>query len=509
MLPEVRSFIIEKKRRYPDLSCRELAKQSSERFKLRISKSSINSVIKSENLSSAVGRKPRVKLNTDSAIDRGGALILRAIDWHLEITSIASKCLLEVMPSSARINKVDVENTIQCLILVKSLFDITIDLTGLYNNIEIWSLIGRRPSKKAFNLIITMLNESKLFYEKLVMEIKKNLRAVSGFQFLLSDTSSFFVDAQANSIWKKPKSNKYFLSTYCKTMSYINNICDKNEPIMIFCVLGSNVGASEVIDFIEGFNAEYATRKISTIEILDHENQIMERKFIYGPESHFFMIGFWPWQLETMYELERKPAKNRIEFRQIGLSYYYQIEDVIMTQPVNFNRVKVSAILIKDSPLGIVKIGILTNLPRETLDNYLKINKLHNWLLFNERNNLFTQFNNSSRDYESFFDWFSQYDFETAGDVSLEKMIAMLSQIIFQFFLRELLPEECKTWNQLKIKDVFLRQKAKIILGRDIIVHNLLLNNELYKKEHFDYLCLRINSLSIAYSGKLIFFQAK
>ncbi|HLD49986.1 MAG TPA: helix-turn-helix domain-containing protein, partial [bacterium] len=55
---EVIDFVLQQKRTDHDLGCRQLAALISEKFKIQVSKSSVNAIIKSANLSNAVGRPP-------------------------------------------------------------------------------------------------------------------------------------------------------------------------------------------------------------------------------------------------------------------------------------------------------------------------------------------------------------------------------------------------------------------------------------------------------------------
>lgn len=57
---EVISFIIDQKRGNPKLGCREIAEIASDKFLIKISKSSVNSIIKNLNLSNSVGRPNKI-----------------------------------------------------------------------------------------------------------------------------------------------------------------------------------------------------------------------------------------------------------------------------------------------------------------------------------------------------------------------------------------------------------------------------------------------------------------
>ncbi|MDD5237151.1 MAG: hypothetical protein PHU91_05775 [Candidatus Omnitrophica bacterium] len=57
LLPEIKNFILEHKKAYPQISCRKLASVAQDKFQVKISKSSINAIIKEAGLSDRIGRK--------------------------------------------------------------------------------------------------------------------------------------------------------------------------------------------------------------------------------------------------------------------------------------------------------------------------------------------------------------------------------------------------------------------------------------------------------------------
>lgn len=89
---EIKKFIIIEKKRDPKLSCRGLSILIRERFKVDLSKSLINNVIKENNLSSPVGRrsarvlKPEVIKQGPEIMQNGGFFFLKAADIRLGLT---------------------------------------------------------------------------------------------------------------------------------------------------------------------------------------------------------------------------------------------------------------------------------------------------------------------------------------------------------------------------------------------------------------------------------------
>jgi len=109
---EIVDFIIQQKQENPSLSCRSLAALIENSFQQEVSKSSINKILKTENLSSPVGRRGKIPkksfkisekkkkeifseasnhcilsdLKSDEAsdlIDGAGSIFLKAAEWEL------------------------------------------------------------------------------------------------------------------------------------------------------------------------------------------------------------------------------------------------------------------------------------------------------------------------------------------------------------------------------------------------------------------------------------------
>lgn len=81
LTPEVREFILERKQQEPALSCRAITALVSDRYKIKLSKSSANSIFKQAGLSMPVGRKPKPK--SKEALPEEQAVLVRCIKVSL------------------------------------------------------------------------------------------------------------------------------------------------------------------------------------------------------------------------------------------------------------------------------------------------------------------------------------------------------------------------------------------------------------------------------------------
>ena len=76
---EVVDFILKSKDKNRNYSCRKLASLATEKFAIKISKSSINSLIKKSGLSMLVGRRRKVRRGIIEA-EGLGVILLKAVD---------------------------------------------------------------------------------------------------------------------------------------------------------------------------------------------------------------------------------------------------------------------------------------------------------------------------------------------------------------------------------------------------------------------------------------------
>jgi len=386
----------------------------------------------------------------------------------------------------------------QALILFKSIYDLTIESTRCYDNNEIWTLIGSRPPKSIYNKVLGLLENTQLLANELVAEFRRNLMPVSGFRFQSRDNSSFFIDAELMSVWNTPLKNRKLYTTLYKAICYINSLIKGKEVISVFNAQGGNIYSSEILDFISAFNGQNVSKRIKLIEILDLEGNILETVKVDDSHKRFFLLGFWPWQIENIAEFESRPAKSKLVWSDFKAEFFYQIEEISLSQYIIAQEVKYLAIMLKNNTIGAVRAGILSNMPLEIIHNNLEINKLYHWISPENKHN---EFNKIVKEplYEKpvlFPDSIDPFISENKENY-LDNIFTILSQLIFYQFKNKFLPRECSSWNPLKIKDVFLRQKAIINRKKEIISYNILIGNELCKEDHMLYICQQLNHFGL------------
>lgn len=497
--PEVVKFLINKKQSSPDISCRKLALEISKKFAIKLCKSSINNILKKEKLSSPVGRRPKLEIAVEDKIEFGGFLIFKAIDSQLEISKTAAQVLVNISAEFSRDLLNDVEIVFQGLLIYKSIFNVTLDFTKCYNNKLIWIILGKRPSKAIYYRVIKAIQGSQLFVEELVREIKNRLKLISSFRFQLVDNSIFFIDTQFQSIWQFSPQNNQFYSTYYKSNSYINEFISYAKVISIFNIQDTNILSPNILNFILALDYQSASKNIKKIEVFDSEDHLIESKSVIRPEKRFFLLGFWPWQLEIISEWERRPAKEKFSWPELGIGFYYQIEELLIPKHLVEQEVRINAILLKNSPLSPVRIGILTNLPKDIIHNYLSYKELYHWVWPEDRYKDFTKKLNAQGPKEptSIIPILTFCTPPGCTKENLEEVLDMLTTSIFQQFKNYFLPENLRSWDILKIKDLILKKQALIKRSKELIIYNILLDNKLCSENDLRYICQRLNEAGI------------
>lgn len=507
--PQVVSFIIEKKHACPDISCRGLVSEIEKKFGIRLSKSSINSIFLREKLSSPVGRKSKGLISLDGNVEHGGFSVLLGLDNLFGVSRIAAEVLAKLCRLNFKSFIKDVENMFQGFLIFKSIFDTTLEPTRCYNNKEIWALVGRRPPKSAYKRIIKAIEDSQLFPTEVVREFGQGLRPIAGFRYLLGDGSTFFIDAGQQAIWHDPVKRSPYFITYYKSNSYINRFIANERPFSVFNTQESNIFSSDSLNFMLGINSQDNSKQLKQIELIDLENQMIESKLIIGSEKRFFLLGFWPWQLDIMSEFERRPAKQKFIWSDLGVEFCYQIEEVSIPQHLVIKEVKLLVVILKDNPLGAARIGILTNAPKDIIHNLLSCKELYHWLTpENTYKNFTKRLKEPISKESSFSSGLGNLLKEINEGSSLDGIFASLSHFIFQQFHHDFLPAEFHSWSPLKIKEVFLRQKAIIKRTKGFVVHNIVIDNKLCKQSDLEYVCQCFNERGIRDSDdRLLWFQ--
>lgn len=330
--PEIVDFIVQQKKEDPSLSCRALAEITEERFQQRVSKSSINNLLKDFKLSSPVGRRGpskkakargvRQKFSLSEAkkkelfsavsqhrsaapakgrplmegmTEGAGSIFLKAAEWELSHQPVLQDILQEYCPGLTEKNTYDMA----CLVSYLKVFHVGSSEDLQKNTVPLlWELRGadKQGLLQQVQTFLSQISKKDEFFLKFSLKIPQIFTQVLGFRYILKDGESFFIDGQNASIWKNIQT--IFPTTLSSATERLAKIIN-NANFACFCsILPKNIekfdGNSIFSNFFKCFN-NVQSKKIQKIDIIAENGDILAEFDNIPQIKRDFIAAVWPW----------------------------------------------------------------------------------------------------------------------------------------------------------------------------------------------------------------------
>jgi hypothetical protein len=303
--PEIRDFIIEQKKASPDLSCRKLTCLVEEKFQLKVSKSSINSVFKQLGLSMPVGRRP----NPEKEV-KPERLLLAVKSAAIALFGPPQEKCADLVPDSSKISQ-------ELLPLVE------------LNN------VSPNMAPASTDTVVCLKID-------------------------FSDGKSAYLDCRGYTIWSSTNLPNGLYLTLCELTSYINRHFEAGDPLVLFTAPGNDVISEEFINFILAM--ETRQKSIEKIVLLGEESQELSVVAVKQGVSRQLIFAMWPWQFVR----QRKVIKIG-EFKPLILqsgdpNYYIADTEIELSQDNAAHVLRLSGCALKTSLSEKIRMVILTNL---------------------------------------------------------------------------------------------------------------------------------------------------
>ena len=328
-------FILEQKKNNPSLSCRQLVRLINNQFQIQVSKSSINKVVQSAQLSSSVGRRevfpkpPRpkkfqippakkeelllsfaqmdaAKIKYQAPIYEGtGFILLKAAQWE------TAECppLVKLIKKSAEDFLNNESGTVcDAFLFLKMAGCKTAGEIGQYERHALWlwnDLKDRSKLTKLWERIenleysISHLIEYRYEQEQAFYEVK-------GFKLYLEDGTELVLDAAMTSFWTKTVPCNLSRPIQ-KAVSFLSKYLISNNQSLILKTAPENLaGVAACFEDVNG-------KAIKKITVFNHEDQETTSFSQIPKRKRIFMAGVWPWQ-NAFKELIHSEAGNKADF---------------------------------------------------------------------------------------------------------------------------------------------------------------------------------------------------
>ncbi len=497
---EVRRYAISRKLRNPDLGCREIASSASERFNIKISKSSINSILVSEKLRSPRGRGVSKVHRPSSELDGAGFVFLLGASLLLGLPAAIAKTVKKLNPFSG-LKPATLETISEAWLMSKAIYNTSLDKIADYSKNELWDLIGKKVSLGSLKRYLSSLKMMQLFNSHIFSELSAILQDAHIVKFSMADGSFYLVDGKFCGLWDQKIVPFGFSTNISFASSYINSVVVENEPLVIFNVNPEGVLNPTLTNFVFSFSGKSAEKSIVKAEIISPKGVVIKEVAFIISGKKKFVVGVWPWQYKAISEFEKKAPSGVFYLDTTGEAYPFVDEEIRFSQHIRNNEVKLRMIVIKNPDSGAARIGILTNIDRTEGSGKdvvrLFVRRWHDFEGSRERIIRALKKPPYLEDFvlgERILD-FSKKILTAEGP---DEAFAILVETLHLFSQRAFFPSEVSGWGFFKMRELFYKGQGNVKRDMaDDILFNILKINDLHQFNFIHEAADRFNELSI------------
>jgi hypothetical protein len=419
--PQVRELVLARKKTFPALSCRQLTSIIQEELQVKISKSSINTLLKEAGLSAAVGR--RLKKKRRAATVSPPQVLLPVVETPAPAAPEPVKQappqpvltepppVAQVLPTpaptpppapapmaptptaAAVIPQVSAQipEIIPCLgaLLLKA-------ADCLSGGLRDFSLAVKEKLKPASPDILPHLERLLYSQEKLdptflllgqpagstpdlsglaqVRNLSADLwRVVSNafqearcIEIVLQDGNTLCLDAQLHTVWSSPHIPYDFCSPFYNTRQYVEKYFQQPGPFILFMAPGYDAPTKDFFDLLLSFDPPSPGKRISKIVLYGNNLEELEAIRLTNSAQRQFIFALWPWQFTQFRQVKSLGEFRPYTFAALGQEFYLAEAEIALSQPNAAQALTLRGAALKRSTAEKTKLVILSNLPADT-----------------------------------------------------------------------------------------------------------------------------------------------
>lgn len=496
LLPQIKDFIVEKKKENPDLSCRKTSSLVFNKFHLKLSKSSVNALIKQAGLSSPIGRRRKARRGATIEAEGLGGLLLKAIDYSIGGSLSLNEVIKDALP------KRDDPCLLESLIY-QPLFKSSADSQEIYSSAGLWPLVGKKYNPQDTLSYLQELQGIRTLANNIFKHITNLFKEVWFIKITFLDNSLLYMDAELRTVWSTPNIPFDFSSTIYKSLGNINKYLNKDSPFVFFTAPGYDIPTSEFFDFLMG--QEAIQKKMVKITLYGYKMEELETIRCPGHEKRYFLFALWPWQFERYRKIKTNSEFRFFYFEPLQQEFYIAEGEIELSQPKSNQVVRLRGCILKSALNGKIKAIIPTNLPADkaSLEEIVR-------LYLNRWPNLEEGFTDFSRKIELF-----TYTASSRKVFSTEKLISeglgpLDIRAVLDYYLKSLdlylrwhiLPAEYEELDFSTTNQRFYQLKAKIKRKKDFQLVSFKLPKDYSFQKDLAYACQRLNEKEVISTDK-------
>jgi hypothetical protein len=493
--PEIVEFVLKRKQNQPDLSCRNLAELASQKFNFIVSKSSVNSLLKKNELSLPVGRRVKKKKGIIEATGLG-LFFLKSADALLGASMAISRILAQNNKRPVAENQAYVDYMLYAPIFKES------DKYWLSPKSGLWALINKKIRPEAISSYLLQLQGFKSISQDIAREISKLAQEVRCIKLILKDKQEYFIDAQMHAVWSKSQVPLAFSATLENVRKTVNQVFIKQEPCVLFMAPGYDKPTPELFRFMS--NLEGSGQDLDKIVLFDEKLAELETIKCENKQKNYFVLGLWPWQFSDFRKVKSTGEFKYYYFEWLKEDLYVASTEIEITQPDVNQSVTLRGYAIKQSPEEKIRLVILSDIPLEKINAKELVD-----LYLGHWSNLEEGFQDFSRKIERQVklqpdDWQPLRAYITLGNSNcgIERIFDQYAMLLHAYVRRYFLPQSYEKSDFLSVKNAIYNLKAKARFHKSNLLINFLINDDYSHLKGLKYACCRVNERQIILPDK-------
>lgn len=275
-----KNLFLREAKRNPHLGVRALSVLLSEKYKIKVSKSTVSNVLKSKGIDSCKGRKRHAILYQRKYIKDCAYLLLKAVDSQIGLCDFLKGQLHTYLPHLS-INK------LKNILLMFSF--------SSYVGGAVEKNIKRPGFLRLCNSYSYPAKSIKYFRERIAVykpaisldKIKENARLASTIKFYFMNNSIGYCDAKLSTLWDGPCGIEDFFLPLHQARERLAKF-QKDKTIIVSYTKSFDYISAITINFINGISTG-----VKGIDILDEKGKVLE-KMQWNMANVTFLLGYYP-----------------------------------------------------------------------------------------------------------------------------------------------------------------------------------------------------------------------
>ncbi len=276
----LKKIVLGERNRAPHLGVRPLSELLKKKYKVILSKSTINKILISSGLKDKKGRKESLLIYKAKGLTHCGLFLLRCLDYQIGIFDYLSHELKEYFP------KISKDLLKQLIILASFSAFINEDPRRSIKRKGFLRLAGLRhfPARK-MDYFKDQLAQHKPKVD--LKSLKDNLVSVSTIRVLFNNGYCGHLDAKMSTLWNGPCKIEQFFSSLRAATKLVEQMVE-NKTIIVGYVKSFGYLSPLAFDFLKAMD-----KGIKKVEFLDERGRVLKVLKVNLPKASFF-IGYYP-----------------------------------------------------------------------------------------------------------------------------------------------------------------------------------------------------------------------